>query len=39
MRWWRIGKREEDLDRELRSDLEFEEEERCDRDGTELPRA
>jgi predicted permease len=27
MKWWRIGKRSEDLERELRSDLELEEEE------------
>lgn len=27
MRWWQIRKRDEDLERELRSDLELEEEE------------
>jgi hypothetical protein len=27
MRWWQIRKRDADLDRELRSDLELEEEE------------
>ncbi|WP_433963526.1 ABC transporter permease [Tunturiibacter psychrotolerans] len=27
MRWWQIGKRDEDLEREMRSDLELEEEE------------
>ena len=27
MRWWQIRKRDADLDRELRSDLEMEEEE------------
>ena len=30
MRWWQIGKREADLDRELRSDLELEEEEQLE---------
>ncbi|HUD56925.1 MAG TPA: permease prefix domain 1-containing protein [Terracidiphilus sp.] len=27
MKWWQIGKRDADLERELRSDLELEEEE------------
>src|SRR3984957_10667085 len=31
MRWWQIRKREADLERELRSDLELEEEEQCER--------
>ena len=31
MRWWRIGKRDADLERELRSDLELEEEEQRER--------
>ena len=31
MKWWQIGKRDADLDRELRSDLELEEEEQRDR--------
>jgi predicted permease len=31
MRWWQIGKRNADLDRELRSDLELEEEEQRER--------
>jgi predicted permease len=30
MRWWQIGKRDADLDRELRSDLELEEEEQLE---------
>ena len=29
MKWWQIRKRNEDLERELRSDLELEEEERA----------
>ena len=35
MSWWQIGKRDEDLDRELRSDLELEEEEQ--RENGALP--
>jgi predicted permease len=31
MRWWQIGKRDADLERELRSDLELEEEEQQER--------
>lgn len=31
MRWWRIGKRDADLERELQSDLELEEEEQRER--------
>lgn len=31
MRWWQIGKRDADLERELRSDLELEEEEQRER--------
>jgi len=31
MRWWQIRKRNADLKRELRSDLEFEEEEQRER--------
>src|SRR5882724_7909463 len=31
MRWWQVGKRDADLDRELRSDLELEEEEQRER--------
>jgi predicted permease len=30
MRWWQIRKRDSDLERELRSDLELEEEEQCE---------
>ncbi len=30
MKWWQIRKRDEDLERELRSDLELEEEEQRD---------
>ena len=32
MRWWQIRKRDDDLERELRSDLELEEEEQRERD-------
>ncbi|MBS1801238.1 MAG: ABC transporter permease [Acidobacteria bacterium] len=31
MRWWQINKRNADLERELRADLELEEEEQCER--------
>ena len=31
MRWWQLKKRDADLERELRSDLELEEEEQRDR--------
>lgn len=31
LRWWQIGKRDSDLERELRSDLELEEEEQLER--------
>jgi len=31
MRWWRLKKRDADLERELRSDLELEEEEQCEK--------
>lgn len=31
MRWWRIGKRDADLEREINSDLELEEEEQQER--------
>jgi predicted permease len=31
MRWWQIKKRDADLERELQSDLELEEEEQCER--------
>lgn len=31
MRWWRISKRNADLERELRADLELEEEEQRER--------
>ena len=31
MRWWKIGKRDADLERELRSDLDLEEEEQRER--------
>jgi hypothetical protein len=32
VRWWQIRKRDADLERELQSDLELEEEEHCERD-------
>ena len=30
MKWWQVGKRDADLERELQSDLELEEEEQRD---------
>jgi hypothetical protein len=31
MHWWQIRKRDADIERELRSDLELEEEEQCEK--------